>query len=438
MPDLALWSTWVLPVVVWSGWAFAAVLVVFQARKFWRRVARPARPGFDAYQPPAAVIVPFKGIDADLPQHVRGLLTQDYPDYRPVFVLESKADPAYRVLRDELARHPDAPRVDFVFAGVAPPDTGQKVHNQLAALSHIEANLPDAEVWVFGDSDAAPGPHWVQQLVGPHGHAERVGVTTGYRWLFPRLRAQRPRLGGVFASVINSGVATMLGHAPLTQAWGGSMAVRADFARQHGLAGHFRGALSDDYQMTRMCRETDRRVYFVHRCLVPSPVDMSMRELFTFARRQYTITRVHDPRLYWKAVGVVTLYVVSSLTATAALVGGIVTGYWLLAGLALHAMLWVGIANQMRAMYRRRAVKAAFGPDGRRYLRHTLFVDRWLTWLVMTVNLALLLSAAVGRTIAWRGVRYRMNAPQSVQRLDPRPAAAAVPPPRRERPGTSA
>ena len=417
MPDPGVWTTWVLLMVLWTGWAFMAVLVVFQARKFWRRVQRPARPEFEAYQPPAAVIVPFKGVDVDLPQHVRGLLTQDYPDYRLVCVLDSEDDPAHEVLRAELDRLGGGVRVDVVIAGSAPADTGQKVHNQLAALRFIEEHAPDAEVWVFGDSDAAVGPHWVQKLVGPHVHPERVGVTTGYRWLFPQLRAQRPRLGGVFASVINSGIATMLGHAGLTQAWGGSMAVRADFAREHNLVGHLRGALSDDYQMTRMSRATDRRVYFVHRCLVPSPVDMSIGELFSFARRQYTITRVHDPRLYWKAVGVTTLYVISSVTATACVVAGLLTGSWVIVALALHPMLWVGIANQMRATYRRRAVKAAFGPDGARYLRHTLWVDRWLTWAVMAVNLALLLSAAVGRTIAWRGIRYHMAGPQRVRRL---------------------
>ena len=61
--------------------------------------------------------------------------------------------------------------------------------------------------------------------------------------------------------------------------------------------------------------------------------------------------------------------------------------------------------------------RAAFGPDGVRYLRRTLWVDCWLTWLVMGVNLALLLGAAVGRTIAWRGIRYRMDGPQQVRRL---------------------
>ena len=296
MPEPGAWVILACLLVLWTAWAFMAVLVVFQARKFWRRVERPARPEFDAYQPPAAVIVPFKGVDVDLPQHVRGLLTQDYPSYRLICVVESDRDPAHAVLRAELDRLDGGPPVHLIVAGPAPPDIGQKVHNQVAAIRFVREHMPDAEVWVFGDSDAAPGPHWVQALVGPHVHPDRVGVTTGYRWLFPQLRAQRPKLGGVLASVINSGVATMLGHAGLTQAWGGSMAVRADFAIEHDLLGHLRGALSDDYQMTRMCRRSGRRVYFVHRCLVASPVDMSVPELFHFARRQYTITRVHDPK----------------------------------------------------------------------------------------------------------------------------------------------
>ncbi|MEM8739502.1 MAG: glycosyltransferase family 2 protein [Planctomycetota bacterium] len=412
---LLLWNPLI---ALWCAWTVQAVVVVFQARKFSRRAGWPVREGFDAYHPPAAVVVPCKGSDPELRRNVRGLLNQHYPEYRLVFVFESDHDPARVLIEDELAQHPDpAPAIDLITAGLAPDDTGQKVHNQLAALAFLDAAADASEAWVFADSDAVPGPGWLQKLVGPLVQQDRVGVTTGYRWLMPELRAQRPRTASMFASVINSAVAMFIGHGELTQAWGGSMAVRADFARRHGLTDYLRGALSDDYQMTRMCRDAGKRVYFVHRCLVASPVHLTWPELFEFGRRQYLITRIHDPSLYRRAVAVIGFYVAGALTAWAALVFAAATGRYAVAVCAAAALLIVAAANQARASYRRRAVVEAFGREQPRYLRHTLRLDRFGTTAVMLVNLALLLSAARGNVLVWRGHRYRLDGPRDIQRL---------------------
>lgn len=416
MHDWAL-TVWSFLSVLWAGWCLQALLVSFQSGKFAHRVARPVRADFDEFHPSAAVIVPCKGADPELARNVRSLLTQQYPLYRVVFVFESDDDPARPVVETEAAQYPDGPRVDLLTAGIAPPTTGQKVHNQLVALRWLQEQNDRSELLCFADSDAVPGPHWLQKLAGPHVQPQRIGVTTGYRWLMPALRAQRPNLPSAIASVINSGVAMFMGHGELTQAWGGSMAVRRDFAEERDLMGYFEGALSDDYQLTRLCRDAGRRVYFVAHCLVPSRVEFSWAELFEFGRRQYLITRVHDPMLYFRALGVIGLYVVGMFSAWIALPLGLLTAEWGIAITAGIAILMVSICNQVRAGFRWQAVKAAFGRDQCRYLYHTLLLDRWGTNLVMLVNLALLLSALVGRQMTWRGKRYRLAGPQRVSIL---------------------
>src|SRR3990170_1646829 len=55
------------------------------------------------YAPPATVICPCKGLDADLEANLRALLAQDYPDYEVVFVLAAADDPA-RAVCERLAR----------------------------------------------------------------------------------------------------------------------------------------------------------------------------------------------------------------------------------------------------------------------------------------------------------------------------------------------
>ncbi|MEM1108890.1 MAG: glycosyltransferase family 2 protein [Planctomycetota bacterium] len=410
---------WIPLILLWCLWVTQAILVAVQARKFAHRVAKPVRPWHDVRKLKAAVIVPFKGHDHELTRNVRSLITQDYEDYRLVFVFESDDDPARRLIEEELAQHAALPPIDLVTAGLAPPDTGQKVHNQLAALAFLEEQQDDSEAWVFADSDAVPGPGWLKKLAGPLIRSEHVGVTTGYRWLMPELRAQRPRPASMFASVINSAVAHLTGHKNLTQAWGGSMAIRTDFAREHGLVeNYFRGSLSDDYQMTRLCRDAGREVYFVFHCLVPSPINFTWGELFEFGRRQYLITRVHDPALYRKAVAVLLLYVAGFATAWLSLIFGLLSGFVIAPILAAMAIFTVAIGNQVRAMYRRQAIANAFGRDQLRYLRHTLRLDQWGTPAVMAVNLVLMLSAAVGNTMTWRNNHYRLDGPRAIQKLD--------------------
>ena len=409
---------WTPLFILWAGWIAQAVLMAIHLSQFARAVAKPARQNFDDFCPPVAVIVPFKGHDPDLARHVRALVRLDYPDYRLVFVLEDRDDPARGIIELELQQHEALPRIDWVDAGPATDTTGQKVHNQLSALQHLQQSDDPSVVWVFADSDALPGRHWLSKLVGPHSQPDRVGVSTGYRWLVPELRAQQPRLASAVVSVINSAVACLIAHPRLTQAWGGSMAVRADFARDQGLVDRYlTGAISDDYQMTRMCRDAGRRVYFVPSCLVASPVNFGWQQLLEFGRRQYVITRRHDHKLYFRGVGVVLLYLLSTLTAWASLIYAPLTAEWGLGIVALCTIVVVVVCNQLRAGYRRRVVAIAFGKDQLRYMRHTLWLDRFGTTLVMAVNLVLLLSAAFGRTITWRTKRYRLDGPRNIRRL---------------------
>ena len=386
--------------------------------KIFASRGRPPREGYDQYQPPAAVIVPFKGHDDDLPRHVRALINQDYAEYRLVFVFEDEQDPAYRAIELEIDQHEVKPPIDFVVAGRAPDDTGQKVHNQIVALDFLEAHNDRSEIWAFADSDAVPGPSWLKKLVSPNVFHESVGATTGYRWLIPELRAQRPTTASMFASVINSAVASLVAYGNLAQAWGGSMAIRTEYARNNGLKDYLRGSLSDDYQFTRMCREAGKRVFFVPHCLVPSPVRFGWRSFFEFGRRQYLITRIHDRPLYLKAVAAVGFYVLANLLAVLGLILSVSAANWYVAVGIVLTLLTVATANQTRAYYRRQTIAAAFGRDQLRYLRHTLRLDRFGTLAVMTVNLFLLLSAARGNVIQWRGNRYRLEGPQSVTKLN--------------------
>ncbi len=316
--------------LLWIAWSAQAVLSVLVVRKFARRYEKERRPQHDRYRPPAAVIVPFKGIDPGLQENLRHLCEQFYPQYRLVLVVESEDDPAYPVLRRAVEQCTHA-QVDLLVAGRAPGQQGQKVHNQLAAIAHLEACHSEEEVWVFADSDARLEPNWLGQLVGPLGEAP-TGVTTGYRWLVPRAREgeDRPTIWAVRASVMNSTVACFAGRNAFNLAWGGSMALRRETAIAGDLKQVLAGSINDDYPVTLMVRRLGLRVYFVPHCVVASPVTFTFRELANFAHRQWLLTRIYAPRLLAIAVALHGLFVLAFVSA------------WVRLGVALfhHSARW--------------------------------------------------------------------------------------------------
>jgi len=368
----------------------AAILV----RKFARRLRRRRRLKFKAYRPRAYVVVPVKGVDEGLADCVASLLNQDYPDQSLWFVVESKSDAAHALLEERLARCADG-RARLIVAGLAPPQRSQKLHNQIAALERIDRECSDDDVWVFADADAVPGPTWLCDMVGPLGDLKRIGVVTGYRWLVP-VQAGASGLASSYASVLNGSAASFLCLRRFTCAWGGAMALRAGTARRGGLIDRFRRSLSDDYSVTRMCRE-----------------------MLNFARRQCLITRVYAPRFYWASLATTGLYVMGSLTAAACLL----TAPWRVAGAAGWAvpamfLVFVTTVDRVRAHHRASAVATAFDDATVARLRTALVLDRWFTPLWMICHFLVIASAAAGRNVRWRGVSYRMRRHDVIERLE--------------------
>ncbi|MCC7406873.1 MAG: glycosyltransferase [Phycisphaeraceae bacterium] len=407
----------VLLLVVWLAWLTQAIVSALQVAWFGDILSRPWP--YKPFHPRAWVIVPFKGLEHDLAGSLTSLLRQDYPDYRVVLVVEAESDPAYPVLTEAIRLHaPD--RAELIVAGLAPPTRSQKLHNQLAALAHVGPQSRDDDVWVFADSDAVPGPHWLDKLVSPLSRTTKYGLSTGYRWLTPPRSA--PLIEGIWsdlACVLNSSVACMLGRSALNFAWGGSMAMPVSVARRGGLIERWSTALTDDYPASTLCRSLDLKIAFVPACLVSSPVRFDERSFWNFARRQYLITRVYAPAAYLGALALTGLYTLAFCTAAAVVVGGVVGKVepWL-AWSAAAVILAVTAADITRSHFRRRVVRLAFGDTAMTNFRRAMWLDRWATPLWMALHLAAVLSALSSRTLTWRGRRYRLRGPHAVEQLD--------------------
>lgn len=365
------------------------------------------------YAPRATVLVPCRGLDQNLRENLDALFRQDYPDYEIVFAADSADDPALGVAGELAARLtqecPAVRRVRAVVAGAA-RGRGQKVHNLSAA---VRAADPSGEVFVFVDTDARPRADWLRSLVAPLAD-DQTGAATGYRWFVPA----GGRLASHLRSVWNASIASALGgDGRRNFCWGGSTAIRrATFDRLHVLD-EWRGALSDDFALTRAVRRAGLSIRFVPRCLTASHGDCALAELFEFTTRQLKITRVYAPNL-WRVV------LVSNLLFTAVFFGGLalvaarlVAGLPFAAPLALLAAIFV--VGSLKAALRLRAVSLALGADAPRAPDWLAHLALWpLTSALFAWNA---LAAAASRRITWRGISYELKSPGETLVLDGRP-----------------
>ena len=362
------------------------------------------------YRPRTALIVPCKGIDARFRSNLRSFFEQDYENYHLLLVVEDPSDPAYQELiglKKELAGGSHALDIQVLVAGLS-QSSSQKIHNLLYALGRVPA---DSEVLAFADSDICVHRDWLSHLVRPL-HVSKRGATTGYRWFVPT--TNNPAT--LALSAINAAIAQFLGKSPFNLAWGGSMAIRREDFRRLGIGEIWSQTLSDDLSLSRAVKRAGLRITFVPECLVASFESSTWRRLYEFGRRQLLITRVYTPGAWW-------LGFFASLGSVLGLWGGLAAALYAGAFHAEHVVLYAAVpviffwGQIARAVLRQLAMTKTLSEHVPQLLP-AIAADIFGCWLWSLVLFALMLSSSVGRTIRWRGIRYKLSGPNQIQILE--------------------
>ncbi len=352
------------------------------------------------YTPRTALIVPCKDLDQDFDKNIASLFGQDYDDYILWFVVAEKEDPAYHrlcELKEKLAPTSKTKDVRIFISGQG-QSCSQKVHNLLYCYERIPA---DVEVLAFADSDVCVRNDWLRQLVHPLRH-DKNGVTSGYRWFVPKKNYPAT----LAVSAINAKVAQLLGNTRFNQSWGGSMAIKVRTFRELKLDEIWPKTISDDLSLGCAVKSARKKVEFVPGCLVASYEDTTWPELFEFARRQFIITRISAPRTWW--FGLLTmLYSVLSL--------------WITAALAIYAaktsdpntFFYAAVAiivfsRQFVSTLLRQRMASKLLREHWAKMKIAAAADLLLFWVWSLLLLVFIVSSIFGRTITWRGIKYRL------------------------------
>lgn len=401
--------------IAWAA-VLAQLLFVYLAARNYRYVRDKSTMRKEAaYRPRITLIIPCKGLDAHFHSNIQSFLEQDYESYRLFFVVEDESDPAHRelhALRDQLAGRSRAAEIRILVAGPSQA-CGQKIFNLLYAYGQVPG---DTEVLAFADSDVCVQHDWLARLVRPM-RRPRCGVTTGYRWFVPIGN----NLATLAMSAINGAVAQFLGNSPLNHAWGGSMAIRLEDFRRLRIPEVWANTLSDDLSLSHAVKRAGMRITFVPECLVASFESTTWPKLCEFGRRQLLITRVYAPWT-WR------LGFLSSLGSVAGLWGTAAVAVYAVRVHADHILLcaaipFIFLAGQIVRAVLRQLIAGQVLKAHLPQLLPAALADVLGCWLWSIVLFALLLASAFGRTIRWRGIRYRLISPTRTLILDgPAPA----------------
>ena len=370
--------------------------------RFVRYVQAETSRHLSEFTPFITIFMPLRGVDDCLNQNVAAIFAQDYPNFEVVFVTDRADDPALSVVENARRSFSGAvgPAMQVLVAGGA-VDCGQKVHNLSSAIRRAHR---DSEVFVFVDSDARPRKDWLRSLVAPLAD-EKVGAATGYRWLIP----SRGGLASHLLSVWNAAIASALGADGMKNfCWGGSTAIRRTTFQKCRVMDYWRGAVSDDFAMTRAVHDAGLPIKFVPQCLTPSFVEVGVGELFEFTTRQLRITRAYAAHL-WKSVFLGSVIFVLTFFGGATLVI-IRAGLGASFATPLVLLLIILAMGAMKSHLRLRAVKPVIADAASSSPSSTLaHVTLWP--FASALYLGNAMAAAASQRITWRGITYELKSP---------------------------
>lgn len=187
------------------------------------------------------------------------------------------------------------------------------------------------------------------------------------------------------------------------------MAIRVEVFRQVGLDKIWPKAFSDDLSLSCAIKKAGLRIAYVPSCLVASYESATWGKLLKFARRQFLITRISAPRIWWFGLcgslySVLTLWSTAAVAVYAAAIGE--------ENLALFAALPIlfFVSQMGQAILRQRMVSRLLKKD-RHKMKFAMAADILACWVWSLLLLFFIISSAFGKTVCWRGIRYKLLGP---------------------------
>src|SRR3954471_2946187 len=288
--------------ILWLCTQLVAVVLVFV---FALELGKPVSL---TVTPPVVVVVAVKGRDPEFEGFLVRLFRQDYPVFRVIFSVEAEDDPAVSAIRTVQESAPG--RTTLVVAGMGEHE-GQKTTNLLAAVKKLRR---EDDILVLADADIWPEPDWLRRLVEPLVEG-RADIVSGFPWLV----VKDGKLSSLVLTSLAASVATIPRLPLLNGVWGGTAAMLQSHFHSLDMTWNWRGALSDDLQLTNVAQAAGDVILVPREMLLRTAIHTNgFSDVIADARRWYMLVRVHMPIAYGATVLAMTFAAAGWLVAIGA------------------------------------------------------------------------------------------------------------------------
>jgi len=375
----------------------------------WR--AKPIGNDF-SFCPKTAILLPLRGADPFLEHCIASVLQQDHPNYDVRIVIDSRDDPAWKVVHAVVERL-GATHVRIEVLHKIRDTCTLKISGLLQLIEQLDESY---EVVVLVDADMVAQPMWLRQLIAPMVDS-RVGTTSGNRWFMPN----DPSWGAIMRYLWNSAsvVQMLINGFP----WAGSLATRAHLLRKPEVIESLKHAFGDDSVLGLAAVQHGLTMVHVPELMMINRETCSVRGFMEFSFRQLLTVRLNHSRF--------PMVMLHGFATSAAL--GATTIVMLLALISRNALalelsvggLWVYLVGMLLSLM---ALEAAV----RRSVRLRGEPVDWITLAtVAKIVLAIfptqaiytvtLIKSITAKGFRWRGVDYKIGPGKQLHMLGYRP-----------------
>jgi len=379
---------------------------VFRLRK-WRPLLLA-----DAACPRAAVILSLRGGDPFLSRCIGGLLTQDYPNYDVLFVVDNEEDPAMPILKQMLkGTRFDRYRVEVLTNPLS--TCSLKCSGLVQAIESLPAST---KIVAFLDADTIPHATWLRELCTGL-EANDVGAATGNRWYRPTQTSQ----GSLIRYLWNAAAIVQMYWYGI--AWGGTLAMKLDSMRRAGILESWRRAYAEDTMVRASLAKIGEKVVFVPSLMMINREDCTVASFQSWVKRQLLSARLYHP--FWilvvgHGIGSALVFLWGfGLCAAAAVQGDIIgAASVFLALFFFHGFLTCLLPWMERAVF---DIAKERGEEDSWPNRPSWLAVFWLGLATQWIYSWALLSCLFLKRFNWRGIDYEVRGPFDIKMMGYRP-----------------
>ncbi len=252
------------------------------------------------FTPPARVILCLRGADPFLDRCLRGLASQDYPNYKVVIVVDSLQDDALPQVECLRKEHGDE-RIEVLIRDRLLPNCSRRASSLFCGLSHVPAEV---EVVAMCDADAIPHPTWLRELVAPLQNPLTVAAS-GNRWYAPTILT----VGGLCRYYWNALAFRAMYKYRIP--WCGSLVMRGDLFRDAAFQNCLQHAFSEDTALAGFLANKQQHAVPIVSLVMLNEETCSFKGFWGFLVRQMLAARLHHP--HWPTILVEALVILVAL-----------------------------------------------------------------------------------------------------------------------------